>query len=245
MKDTVKIADTGNTLIIAHRGASCLERENTLPAFVAAGNRSYFGIETDVHVTLDGELVIMHDSDTSRVSFESKIIERCTLEELRNVRIKDLDGSWRTDLRIPLYSEYLKICRAYGKKAVVELKERFETRYVEKLLDVTGDTSDVIFISFVPENLIDIRSMLPGADIQYLAWNTGGKTLEIIDRYGFDLDLCGLDLANADKTSVDVEKVKLIHGMGKKLNVWTVDSPEHATMLINAGVDMITTNCLE
>ena len=57
-----------NTSVIAHRGLSGIERENTCPAFIAAGNRSYFGIETDVHVTKDGQFVIIHDETTERVS---------------------------------------------------------------------------------------------------------------------------------------------------------------------------------
>ena len=50
--------------MIAHRGVSGLERENTCAAFVAAGNRGYFGIETDVHLTADGQYVIIHDDTT-------------------------------------------------------------------------------------------------------------------------------------------------------------------------------------
>ena len=54
--------------MIAHRGLSGLERENTYHAFIAAGNRSYFGIETDIHKTADGEFVVIHDETTERVS---------------------------------------------------------------------------------------------------------------------------------------------------------------------------------
>ena len=43
--DTIKI-NRGNTRMIAHRGVSGLETENSIPAFVAAGNRSYYGVET-------------------------------------------------------------------------------------------------------------------------------------------------------------------------------------------------------
>ena len=43
MKDTIKIANKQHTLMIAHRGASGIERENTLPAFLEAGKRTYFG----------------------------------------------------------------------------------------------------------------------------------------------------------------------------------------------------------
>ena len=65
--DTIKI-EKKNTLMVAHRGVSGLEKENTLAAFVAAGNRSYYGVETDVHRTADGKYVVIHDSDTARVS---------------------------------------------------------------------------------------------------------------------------------------------------------------------------------
>ena len=65
--NTIKI-NSNRARIIAHRGLSGIERENTCPAFVAAGNRSYFGIETDVHVSKDGKFVIIHDETTERVS---------------------------------------------------------------------------------------------------------------------------------------------------------------------------------
>ena len=50
---------SGNTRMIAHRGVSKLEAQNTASAFVAAGNRSYFGIETDVYHTRDGQYVLL------------------------------------------------------------------------------------------------------------------------------------------------------------------------------------------
>ena len=65
--DTIKL-NVKAVKMVAHRGLSGLERENTCPAFVAAANRSYFGIETDVHKTADGKFVIIHDETTERVS---------------------------------------------------------------------------------------------------------------------------------------------------------------------------------
>ena len=60
--NTIKF-DKKDTRVIAHRGLSGLEKENTNSAFVAAGNRSYYGIETDIHRTKDGHFVINHDGD--------------------------------------------------------------------------------------------------------------------------------------------------------------------------------------
>ena len=70
--DTIKI-ESKQAKIIAHRGLSGIERENTCAAFVAAGNRSYFGIETDVHVTRDGKFVIIHDEITDRITLKEHI----------------------------------------------------------------------------------------------------------------------------------------------------------------------------
>ena len=64
--DTIKYKKL-KTQTIAHRGLSGIECENTCAAFVAAGNRSYLGIETDVHITADGNFAVIHDDNTARV----------------------------------------------------------------------------------------------------------------------------------------------------------------------------------
>ena len=64
--DTVKL-ENKTVRMVAHRGLSGLEKENTCAAFVAACNRAtYFGVETDVHRTADGQFVIFHDDNTAR-----------------------------------------------------------------------------------------------------------------------------------------------------------------------------------
>ena len=78
--------------MIAHRGLSGLERENTCAAFVAAGVKSYYGIETDVHVTKDKKFICVHDDDLKRVAGLDMSVEGSTFAELRAVRMKDKDG---------------------------------------------------------------------------------------------------------------------------------------------------------
>ena len=62
LKDTLRL-NNPDMKMVAHRGLSGLELENTAAAFVAAGNRSYYGIETDVHRTADGKFVVIHEFD--------------------------------------------------------------------------------------------------------------------------------------------------------------------------------------
>ena len=99
--DTIKIR-AGSCKMVAHRGVSGLEKENTMAAFVAAGNRSYYGIETDIHRTLDGHYVAIHDADTGRVARQKLNVGQSTLAELRAICLNDIaDGEPRGDLRIP------------------------------------------------------------------------------------------------------------------------------------------------
>ena len=70
--NTIKLNDR-KAKIIAHRGLSGLEKENTCPAFVAAANRSYFGIETDVHMTKDGKFVSLGHYATVDIKANAKI----------------------------------------------------------------------------------------------------------------------------------------------------------------------------
>ena len=93
-----------NTLTIAHRGLSGLEVENTNAAFVAAANRSYYGIETDIHRTGDGHFVVMHDSNLMRVSGEDVDVEKTALSDILNVVLFDPKF-----LNILLYMKYMNI----------------------------------------------------------------------------------------------------------------------------------------
>ena len=124
--NTIKI-EGRKVPIIAHRGLSGLERENTAPAFVAAGNRSYYGIETDIHVAADGNFVVIHDDTTERVSGGAINIdvEKSTYDELSGIILPDTDGSTsRKDIRIPLLRDYISICKKYSAMEILCSKGR-------------------------------------------------------------------------------------------------------------------------
>ena len=114
--NTIKLNTTGpNVKMIAHRGLSGLEAENTCAAFVAAGNREkYFGIECDIHRTLDGKFVIFHDDNTKRMAKDSMIIEETTFDTLRSLRLGEPrnDLYHRADLVMPTLEEYIACSNA-------------------------------------------------------------------------------------------------------------------------------------
>ena len=102
-------------LMIAHRGLSGLEKENTLPAFRLAGEHTYYGIETDVHKTSDGKYVIIHDDTTGRVAGADISVEGSTYEALRALKLKDMGGKLSEKYLIPSLEEYVSICKEYKK----------------------------------------------------------------------------------------------------------------------------------
>ncbi len=229
--------------MIAHRGLSGIELENTCSAFVAAGNRSYFGIETDVHVTADGQFIIIHDDSTKRVALDDLTVENSTYETLRSLRLCDKDGKrGRKDLLLPSLAEYIQICKKYEKISVLELKNHMQPKDIDGIIAVIEAENwleKTIFISFDLPNMIYIREKLPQQKAQYLVdknadWDA---VMDALNRYHLDLD--------AHYCFITEERLKALHAAGKEVNVWTVDHLEDARRLSDWGIDYITSNIVE
>lgn len=239
MKDTIKLGVPGIKMV-AHRGVSGLERENSSAAFVAAGNRSYYGIETDVHRTADGKFIIIHDDTTDRVAGISCTVEETDFDTLRELRMKDLDGCPRGDLIFPSLAEYINLCRKYEKEAVLELKNHFDPRDIDEIIAIIrecGWLEHVIFISFDLPNCLCLREKLPEQRVQYLVCEFSNDLLELLVENHLDLDILF--------SAIAPEHVKACHDRGVLVNVWTVNTLEDGQRMADCGVDFITSNILE
>lgn len=231
------------TQLIAHRGLSGLEAENTLCAFVAAGNRSYFGVETDVHVTADGQFILIHDNSTERVAGEEQIyaVEQTDFATLRGVTLLDRDQkTGRVDLRLPSLDEYIDCCKQYEKICVLEFKNRMKKADIGRIAEhfrAAEYLDRVIFISFCLENLIDLREICPNHPAQYLVRELREEIFEVANTNRMDID--------TDWKSVTKEWVDRLHRAELKLNAYTINDPEVAERFADWGVDYITTNILE
>ena len=239
--NTVKFENKGNIKMVAHRGVSGLERENTCPAFVAAGVKSYYGIETDVHVTLDGKYIIIHDDDLKRVAGLDMGVETSNFDDLRAVRMTDRDGvTERNDIFLPTLEEYLSICKKYDKVAVLELKRDMERQHVEGIaaaVDAAGMFEKTTFISFSKNNMLYLRDARPDANAQFLTSTLSEENIAFILDNKLDADIY--------HKAMTKEFVDLMHANGRVVNVWTVDTIEDAETVREMGVDMITSNILE
>ncbi len=237
---TVKLVNS-SAKTIAHRGLSGIEKENTNSAFVAAGNRSYFGIETDIHRTGDGNFILCHDNDLKRIAGLDIEVEKVTLAELRNVIIYDRDQSnMRNDLRLSELENYISICKKYEKHCILELKSNFTDEEILKIIEIIREYNyleSVTFISFVYENLLKVRKFLPEHSVQFLFTEFKDEIVNKVIADKIDIDVY--------YKALDEKIIKTLHQNGIKINCWTVDDKQEAEKLINWGIDFITTNILE
>lgn len=238
--DTIKF-DKHEALVIAHRGLSGIERENTVAAFVAAGNRNYYGIETDVYKTADGKFIVIHDGETNRVADGKYVVEETDFDTLRSLHLKDKRGKIRADLVLPTLSEYFSVCNTYGKVSVLELKSSFSKSELTSIVEIAKENEQLehtIFISFIFENLTELRSILPEQKLQYLTGDTvDDNMINMLTESQIDLDIY--------EKCLNQESVNALHNAGITINCFTVDDPKRGEELAKMGVDMITSNILE
>lgn len=233
-----------NVRVVAHRGLSGIETENTCASFIAAGNRSYWGVETDVRCTADGNFVILHDETAERISGMAIKPEESTLEELRRIRLYERGTTEKREyLYLPTLEEYIRICQKYEKICVLELKTEMDEATTKRMIDrisALGYLDRVVFISFHWNDLVHVRRLCPDQKIQFLfdeRFLNEGNAIERLREYRFDVDVHHLALTK--------EWVDKFHEAGIEINCWTVDSPTDAERYADWGVDYITTNILE
>lgn len=238
--ETLKL-EKKQTKMIAHRGLSGLEKENTCLAFVAAANRSYYGIETDVHLTKDGTFVICHDFNTGRVSNVNLEIKDTNFSDLRNINLYDINSNeTKPYIKIPTLKEYLSICLKYNKHCIIEVKPKFSKEEIQKLLDEVKEINELkntTFISFSLENLKKIRSINESIPLQYLTSIYTNELPEICKREKVDIDILFSQLTK--------ENMECFKNNNIVVNAWTVNNLEDANKLVSFDIDFITTNILE
>ena len=242
--DTIKFNKL-DAKVVAHRGLSGIERENTASAFVAAGNRSYYGIETDIWRTSDGHFLCCHDGHFKRVGGEEIYVEKTSLKALQSVVLYDKcaeadQSKDRADLVAPTLENYVSICKKYGKIGVLELKSIFTEEEIGKIIEIIesyGYLDGIIFIAFDYDNLVKVKNLRPKQTVQFLTKDVSDELIEKLAEAGMDADI--------HHPSLTKERIDAFHAKGVKLNCWTVDDPARAEELAAWGVDYITSNILE
>ena len=233
---------------ISHRGESLDAPENTMSAFLLAMERETDGIETDIHLTSDGELVCIHDGNTRRVGDREIKIEESTFAETQSVDVSNGMAAYKGE-KIPLFRSVLAILRP-GRKFYVEVKEN-DPRVLPVMrreLERSGVAlENIVMISFHRDIVRESRRVMPEVKTLWLtsfSEENGGVSPTPEETIAFlkEAKADGID-AHALEKAFDAAYIKALKDAGFYVAVWTVDDAGAAERYAAMGVDSITSDC--
>jgi len=235
-------------LVIAHQGASAYAPDNTLPSFALAAEMGADGVELDVHLTADGQIVVCHDETIRRTSDFRKIapegtddrIAKMTLDELRkyNFAFKFFDkGEY---VPIPTLDEVYELLAPLGLSVNVEIKGN-QNGLVEALASCAEKYNmqdKVIYSSFTYSRLWEMQVLgRPAVRTAPLSHLNLEKSWEFASRLG-----CMAVHPHFESLLRDPDYVRKCHDLGLRVHPWTVDNPEIIGKLLDMDADAIITN---
>ena len=141
--------------IIAHRGARFEAPENTLEGFRHALALGMTTVEFDVHITADGELVVIHDATVDRTTNGTGKVHELTLAEIRTLDARSIHTLWPEPVRIPTLAEVLETLRAMPNMEIEIKRDSREhldrvVRGVIAALRAAGRDHGAVMTSFEP-----------------------------------------------------------------------------------------------
>lgn len=223
-----RVARTSERLFvkIAHRGASAYEPENTIRSFRRAIELGADMVELDVRRSLDGSLVVIHDSKVDRTTNGRGLVRLKSLAE-----IKELDAGMGES--VPTLEEAFET--AAGKtKFVIELKEDGLENQVIKVIRDYCEMEDVFIVSFKPHRLKAVKELEP-------VLKTGLILFASTDPLRI-ARMCGADAVAPFRWFITKNLADRARDAGIYLFTWTVDDRDKAMRLREMGVSGIVTN---
>ncbi|MFJ4468502.1 glycerophosphodiester phosphodiesterase [Streptomyces sp. NPDC089424] len=214
-----------NFLTIGHRGVMGVEPENTLRSFLAAQEAGLDAIELDLHLSKDGTLVVMHDTDVDRTTDGSGPVAEKTLAELRT-----LDAG--RGERIPVFEEVLDAVRAPLQAEIKDVRAARALADVMRRRDLTGR---VEVSSFHDEAITEAARLVPGT-----------RTALIASRYGTEVVeravAAGAATVCLNIRRLTLEVVEHAREAGLRIIGWVVNTQEHLRLVRALELDGATTD---
>ncbi|OZB91765.1 glycerophosphodiester phosphodiesterase [Paenibacillus sp. XY044] len=224
----------------AHRGASAVCPENTIAAFARSLELGATGIETDVQLSRDGRLILIHDETLSRTTNGSGWVQDHDLEELRKLDA----GSWFhpdfAEERLPLLEELLELVQNTGTVINIELKNT-KVPYAgleEKVIDMVrryNMSERIVISSFNHYSLLLCKQLAPEI-------RTGILYMEGLYEPWEYARSVQADALHAYHFAVLPEFVVGAKAAGKVYHPWTVNEEKEMQRLIDAGAAGIITD---
>ena len=230
-----------DVLIFGHRGASAYAPMNTIPAFELAAEQGAHGVELDVHLTKDGDLIIVHDFTIDHTTDGTGTVTDKTLAEL-----KEYDaGSWFdatfAGLKLPTLSE---VFEAVGDKLYINVEIKSLAREADGTEEVVADcirkhnmVERVIVSSFNPYVLKRFRPVAPEMVIGYLLHPNS-----LSDESHTILTPSDYEALHYYHNMIGSDELAFAKKHDKPINTWTVNDTELALRLQSQGVKGIITD---
>ena len=211
-------------LVIAHRGASGSELENSLAAFRAAAPQGADGVELDVHATADGELIVHHDE-----VLDGTHIAQASARALGVLRLANGEP-------VPTLSQALAAItpRLQVFVEVKSLPSRWDARLLETLGSGPNPAGYAVH-SFDHRIVRRLGEKRPGL-------LCGVLTSAYLVRPLSAMEDAGASVLWQEHSVADEALVRTVHGAGARIFVWTVDEPADLARFVSWGVDGICTN---
>ena len=228
------------TQIWAHRGASKVAPENTLPAFEQAIRLGADGIELDVQRTVDGHLVVVHDETCNRVTGQPGWIHQMTLADLRQYNFAATHSRYPFTT-LPTLAEVFDLVRPTGLVINVELKNglipyaNMENEVIA-MADEFQMTDRIYFSSFNHFSMREIRLSRP--DIRCgLLYECG-----LVDPWLY-AQRVGATAIHPSFPNLQIPDLAThCHAIGLAIHAWTIDDPEILRKAMNLEIDAVITN---
>ena len=224
--------------VFAHRGYSGKYPENTMTAFREAFKARTDGIELDVQLSKDGQLVIIHDETLNRTTTGKGYVRDYTLSELKQL---DASGRFLTGERIPSFEEYCEWVKDTSLVTNVELKTSIV--YYEEIEEKTAEMvkayhleDRVLFSSFNHLSIVRVKQLLPGCPVGALVEH------DDLQNAGYYCSKYGFEYYHPDGDLFTKENAENCREHGVGVNVWTVNDLKMFENLAEWGVDGVITN---
>lgn len=246
---SARVSRSGKPAVVAHRGASGDAPEHTLEAYELALAQGADGLECDVRLTSDGELVCIHDRTIDRTSDGTGVISEMSLAQLREYDY----GSWHSGKPAPLLTleELLTLTLDWRRpvRLFIETKHpvRFGSLVEVKLLEMlrrfsvaappSADHSRAVVISFSSSGVWRIRRhapMLPTILLGETARVLRGSAATAVGATGIG--------PSVETLRLHPELVDKAAAAGRVTYCWTVDEQRDVAMCAEIGVRWIATN---
>jgi glycerophosphoryl diester phosphodiesterase len=227
-------------LAFAHRGGAARGDENTTAAFGRAVSMGYRYLETDVHATSDGVVVVFHDAVTDRLLGRPGRIRDLTWADLATLRV----GGGTV---VPRLDEVLDAWPAV--RFNIDMKDDAAVDPTIEVVGRSGAAARVLLASFSARRLVRVRAALPAVATSlgtrevarlWLGSRTG-RTVSVPP----SVAAAQVPVRYGRVRVVDRRFVTYAHRLGLQVHVWTIDDPDTMCHLLDLGVDGIMTDRIE